>query len=279
MDQKNNKDDQLSEDTESNNINTATESYALQTEHENYAENIQKDIATNENTQASENNVSESLTKGQTADFGFYPINQDKNKIEKIGASSNKNMSAYFDQKMAGNELNDIDSASVVQSVGHLLRRARTARGMSIDDVSRQLRLSTQQIEAIEKENFERLPGRTFLRGFIRNYANLVQLDPIPLLQLIPESTPVISTCERTPFKNSQISFSSNREGSGSNQLVIVIILFILILGAYFIFENNGWNKKPDNNSLNKEVKVDTETASKKIQLPLPANVKNEVNP
>ncbi len=269
IDQKNNKDDQLPEDNE---LNTEMESYTLQTEHENYAGNIQKDIATNENTPASGNNVNESLTKGQAADSGFYPVNQDKNKIEQIGVGSNKNMSIYFDQKMAGNELNDINSASVVQSVGHLLRRARTARGMSIDDVSRQLRLSTQQIEAIEKENFEKLPGRTFLRGFIRNYANLVQLDPIPLLQLIPESTPVISTYERTPFKNSQISFSSNREGSGSNQLVIVIILFIIILGAYFIFENNSWNKKPDNNSINKEVKVDAETTSKKIQLPLPTN-------
>jgi len=247
IDQKNNNDDQLSGDIESININSNT--------------------ATNENTQTSEKKDIEFLVKDQTTDFGTFPINQDKN------------MSTNFDNKLVKNELNDIDSASVVQSVGHLLRRARMARGMSIDDVSRQLRLSAQQIEAIEKEDFEKLPGRTFLRGFIRNYANLVQLDSIPLLQLLPESAPVISTYERTPFKNKQISFSSNREGSGNNQLVIVIVLFIIILGIYFIFENNSWNKESDNNYVDNEVKVDSETTSVEIQLPLSTNVKNAVDP
>ena len=149
---------------------------------------------------------------------------------------------------------------------------------MSVEDVSRQLRLSIQQIEAIEKEDFEKLPGRTFLRGFIRNYANLVQLDPIPLLQLLPESAPVISTYEPTPLKNKQISFSSNRESSSNNRLIIVIVLFIIALGTYFIFENSSWNKKLDNNSINSEVKTDTEKTSVEIQLPLSATVKNTTN-
>ena len=187
-------------------------------------------------------------------------------------------MNTSFDNKPARNELNAIDSASVVQSVGHLLRNARTAKGLSIDDVSRQLRLSSQQIEAIEKEDFEKLPGRTFLRGFIRNYANLVQLDPFPLLQMLPESTRVISTYERTPFKNKQISFSSNREKPGNHSWIIAIILFVIILGAYFLFENGGWNKNSDISAASEETKTESATASVQIQLPLPGVVKNTSN-
>lgn len=198
---------------------------------------------------------------------------------EQLQTNNNYNsMNTSFDNKTARNEFNAIDSASVVQSVGHLLRNARTAKGLSIDDVSRQLRLSAQQIEAIEKEDFEKLPGRTFLRGFIRNYANLVQLDPIPLLQMLPESTRVISTYERTPFKNKQISFSSNREKPGNHSLIIAIILFVIILGAYFLFENGGWNKNSDISAASEETKMESATASVEIQLPLPGVVKNTSN-
>lgn len=210
----------------------------------------------------------------------FSPLASGLNSHQKqLQTNNNYNsMNTSFDNMQAKNEFNAIDSASVVQSVGHLLRNARTAKGLSIDDVSRQLRLSAQQIEAIEKEDFEKLPGRTFLRGFIRNYANLVQLNPVPLLQMLPESTRVISTYERTPFKNKQISFSSNREKPGNHSLIIAIILFVIILGAYFLFENGGWNKNSDISAESVETKTESATASVEIQLPLPGVVKNTSN-
>lgn len=268
--------DQLPGNIESvdSDFDTTVGSYIVRTEYENGTENSQRNITINESMPVSEKEDVESLDKAQIADSGLLPIDQNKSNIEQIAVSSNENINTSLDS-IVKNEPNTIDSASVVQSVGHILRRARVAKGMSIDDVSRQLRLSVQQIGAIEKEDFEKLPGRTFLRGFIRNYANLVQLDPVPLLQLIPESAPVISTYERTPFKNKQISFASNRESSGNNRLITVIVLFVMILGGYFIFEDNN---KSDNNSVNNEVKTDAEKTSVEIQLPLPAAVKNVTN-
>ncbi|MBS0619346.1 MAG: helix-turn-helix domain-containing protein [Spirochaetes bacterium] len=187
-------------------------------------------------------------------------------------------MNISVDNQPAKNEFNSIDAASVVQSVGHLLRNARIAKGMSVDEVSRQLRLSVPQIEAIEKEDFEKIPGRTFLRGFIRNYAHLVQLDPAPLLQMLPASTRVVSTYERTPFKNKQISFSSNRETPGNHSLMIAVILLVIVSGAYFLFENGGWNKNSDSSAASEETKNESATASVEIQLPLPAIVKNSTD-
>lgn len=256
-------------------LDTAIGSYRVRTEHENGTENSQKNLTTSESMPLPEKEDAASVDKLQIADLGSFLVDQNKNNIEQSAVSSNENMNTSLDP-IVKNGLNTIDSASVVQSVGHILRRARMAKGMSIDDVSRQLRLSTQQIEAIEREDFDRLPGRTFLRGFIRNYANLVQLDPVPLLQLLPESAPVISTYERTPFENKQISFSSSRESSGNNRLVIVIILFVMILGVYFVFEDN--NRKSDNNSVNNEVKTGAEKTSVEIQLPLSATVKDAAN-
>ena len=59
-----------------------------------------------------------------------------------------------------------------------LLRAAREALGLSIDAVAQQLKLAPRQVRALEDGDFAQLPGRTFVRGFMRNYARLVQLDP-----------------------------------------------------------------------------------------------------
>jgi len=243
-----------------------------------FPENASPDPVTHGNVQVTATETIELSSDKPVNDF--TPLASGLNSHQKqLQTNNNYNsMNTSFDNNQARNEFNAIDSASVVQSVGHLLRNARTVKGLSIDDVSRQLRLSAQQIEAIEKEDFEKLPGRTFLRGFIRNYANLVQLNPVPLLQMLPESTRVISTYERTPFKNKQISFSSNREKPGNHSLIIAIILFVIILGAYLLFENGGWNKNSDISAESVETKTESATASVEIQLPLPGVVKNTSN-
>ena len=66
------------------------------------------------------------------------------------------------------------------------LRAAREAAGMSIDAVAQQLKLAPRQVKALEDGEFTLLPGRTFVRGFMRNYARLVHLDPEAVLGALP---------------------------------------------------------------------------------------------
>ena len=74
----------------------------------------------------------------------------------------------------------ETEAAETQQSAGQLLRAARLVRGMSVEDVARQLRLSVRQITALEEDDYSKLSGGTFLRGFVRNYAKLVQVDAAP---------------------------------------------------------------------------------------------------
>jgi cytoskeleton protein RodZ len=67
--------------------------------------------------------------------------------------------------------------------VGAELKAAREAQGLAIDDVAQQLKFAPRQIESLEQEYFDRLPGPTIARGMVRNYARLLKLDPEPLLQ------------------------------------------------------------------------------------------------
>ncbi|HSG24445.1 MAG TPA: RodZ domain-containing protein [Azonexus sp.] len=66
--------------------------------------------------------------------------------------------------------------------VGEKLRRAREALGISEHDIAHALKLGPRQVEALEAGNWLGLPGNTFVRGFVRNYARIVQIDAAPLM-------------------------------------------------------------------------------------------------
>ncbi len=92
-------------------------------------------------------------------------------------------------------------------SVGAALREARTRLGLGVADVANHLKFAPRQIEALEMDDFARLPEITFVRGFVRSYARLLQLDPIPLLAALPGATvqpapSAASTLAEVPFPN-----------------------------------------------------------------------------
>ncbi|MCL2658001.1 MAG: DUF4115 domain-containing protein [Betaproteobacteria bacterium] len=72
---------------------------------------------------------------------------------------------------------------------GEALRQAREARGISLAEAGRMLKLTPRQLEAIEAEAFDKLPGQAWVRGFVRNYARFLELDPAPLLKRIDVSS------------------------------------------------------------------------------------------
>lgn len=83
----------------------------------------------------------------------------------------------------------DISSASIAPfSVGTALREARVHLGLSVDEASHRIKFAPRQIEALEADDFAHLPEAAFLRGFVRSYARLVQLDPAALLAALPHA-------------------------------------------------------------------------------------------
>lgn len=61
---------------------------------------------------------------------------------------------------------------------GNKFRNTREKKQLSLEDVSKVLKISARMLEAIEEENFELLPGGIFNKGFIRSYAQHLELDP-----------------------------------------------------------------------------------------------------
>ncbi|KXB32112.1 hypothetical protein AT959_03375 [Dechloromonas denitrificans] len=86
------------------------------------------------------------------------------------------------DQMSGVEDLVDQTVSEAVPNVGAQLRAAREERGIQLPEVAATLKLGAKQVEALENGDWQALPGHTFIRGFVRNYARLVQIDPLPLM-------------------------------------------------------------------------------------------------
>jgi len=62
-------------------------------------------------------------------------------------------------------------------SIGETLRRERLRRNLDLGQISSELKISARFLEAIETEDFNKLPGGVFTKSFVRQYATLLGLD------------------------------------------------------------------------------------------------------
>ncbi len=67
-------------------------------------------------------------------------------------------------------------------SFGDELRRERELRGVPLREIAEATKVSLRFLEALEKNEFESVPGGLFIRGFIRAYATHIGADPEKLV-------------------------------------------------------------------------------------------------
>jgi cytoskeleton protein RodZ len=87
-------------------------------------------------------------------------------------------------------------------SVGETLRRERMRRNLDLAEISRELKISSRLLEAIENEEFDKLPGGVFAKAFVRQYAHLLDLDEEEMaaeVQRLIEPPPLVNSSESHP--------------------------------------------------------------------------------
>ncbi len=69
-----------------------------------------------------------------------------------------------------------------MDELGYILREARETKGLTLAEVQSQIRINARFLEALETGEYIILPTPVHVRGFLRNYARFLNLDPQPLL-------------------------------------------------------------------------------------------------
>jgi len=152
---------------------------------------------------------------------------------------------------------NTIDSETTPASAGprqttagSKLKAAREAAGLSLDAVAQQLKLAPRQVKALEDDDWQRLPGRTFARGFARNYARFVRLDPEAVLALLPgpDTTPALErpalAASRRPM--GEIPIERVSKPSTLRWLIPLLLVGVVAAIAYYEFSRSKLRLLPD---------------------------------
>lgn len=121
------------------------------------------------------------------------------------------------------------------RGVGALLAEARESQGLTLDDIANQLKFSTRQIEALEAGRFEQLPGGPFVRGMVRSYARLVNLDPAALLTRMGVGSAAQDTNRIAIRFNQPVPFSDSSKRS--NVIYAALSLVVLAVAAIVVIQ------------------------------------------
>jgi cytoskeleton protein RodZ len=146
-----------------------------------------------------------------------------------------------------------------MDELGQILRQARENKGLSLDEAYSETRINARYLEALENGDYSALPSATHTRGFLRNYARFLGLDPNPLLErysqsqanqpqvesrqeLAEETTKLLPThqVEEQPFfdpVNVEVDLGSRRDPESAVRLVIIaaLIIALVLVGNRFL--------------------------------------------
>ncbi|MFH0974728.1 MAG: RodZ domain-containing protein [Spirochaetota bacterium] len=130
-----------------------------------------------------------------------------------------------------------------MEKIGEKLRNARELKKLTIKDVSKETNITVRYLEALEDEEFDKIPGEPYLLGFLRNYAEFLKLDGNEIVQgykgyKIGESaTPLEELTKSTKLMSLGSLpnlFSTHRKafyiGGGILIIILIIWLFSSIL-------------------------------------------------
>ena len=140
-------------------------------------------------------------------------------------------------------------------SFGENLRREREARGVTLEDISKTTKISVRLLQAIENEDFERLPGGVFNTNFVRQYARQVGLDEdqvvsefraltadpaeVAVLQRLPAGTP-----EWTITPPAEYGWDEERRSRVKTWATIALVL-VGGLAAGYLWVRSGGPSQP----------------------------------
>jgi cytoskeleton protein RodZ len=134
-------------------------------------------------------------------------------------------------------------------SIGDTLRRERLRRGLDLDKVAAETKIGRHQLEAIEANQFDRLPGGVFARSFIRQYARILELDDEEIIAEFKQQfdepadtapVPEPQPSSRLPYMRSLADlYDRLRSDSSFSAFVWVVIAVLVCAGVYSLWQKS----------------------------------------
>ena len=117
--------------------------------------------------------------------------------------------------------------------IGNTLREARVRRTLTLQQVEEDTKIRVKYVQAMENEDFDLMPGATYVKGFLRTYSEYLALDPEVMLDEYRSRG--VKTAEiQEPFGGVSM-LGAPRSHRGRNTVVFVAVICLLVLGVIWI--------------------------------------------
>ncbi len=146
-------------------------------------------------------------------------------------------------------EQSENGGAEPVRHWGVKLRQVREASGIPLRDIATELHLDIAMLEALEDEALDRLPGPSFVKGYLRSYARLLDLPADDLVQAYDCAHGDETPCLQRIGKVQQISSRDAGPRYATWGVVVVVGLSVLIWWSSKIL-SNGVSERDDDSSV-----------------------------
>jgi cytoskeleton protein RodZ len=125
-------------------------------------------------------------------------------------------------------------------SAGQMLQTAREAKGLTLNDVAKALKLSQHQVEALEANDWSSLPCNTVIRGFVRNYARMLGLNPGDLMATLDAiQMPKNAELEMPPGINVSVPQENSAQRRDYARVIAGFVALVLAASAYFFLPDH----------------------------------------
>ncbi len=137
--------------------------------------------------------------------------------------------------------------------IGEQLSTARNQLGITISDAAARLRIRSMFVEALEREDWATVGEFVYVRGFLKNYARLLGLDPTPLIeQLAEDYRPEVPAPQPTQETYNPVTFVSARQDDavqskrwfpwllGSLTTVAGVLVVMVGISLWGVFSNTN---------------------------------------
>lgn len=117
-----------------------------------------------------------------------------------------------------------------MEAIGEKLARARSVKGVSVEQAARDTHIARKFIEAMEKEDFDAFPGDAYLLGFLRNYSAYLGLRPEDVVSLYhnirlqEQPAPIDELLDRRPRSGSVI------------RIAVLVAALVVVAGIVVLF-------------------------------------------
>lgn len=130
--------------------------------------------------------------------------------------------------------------------IGEMLREARMRRRIDMTEVESATKIRGKYLRALENEEWDLLPGPTFVKTFLRTYAEYLGLDPRLLVEEYRQRYERPSTQDLTPFAASRTRGRARRRRVASmGPLLVIAGCAAVLLGALYALGRFGDDESP----------------------------------